>query len=384
MVDMTPADEGGPVPTEPDLLAPPEGPFVDLAWASEEERAGSAGSRILFPLRTGVELFLDPTAPEAVARAKQAAVLYDELIFETGLYEVSVAADGSSDWWHPQETLTDERLAESRRLQTPGTPFSLAIGAEGSGRMTEIINSPLAVSYASEYHSGILDELAALDPGWVKVLTLGNKPPHGLPEGKLFRRLNLRDRMDAALMPESRGGDGWFKRNWIIKAFNRDLIVSSMVGAAFAPTSLFVPMIERRGIAPMRYGADTLCAIVPNLGAVPWEAVLEFREHPGSAEARAMLREFEEKAAREEPEDALAYMLGVQRNVSEALFSALEAKRTRWLTKIAQEALKTVVGIVPAVGQFAGGALTAAEMGVQWRRERNSWTAALMVLRRRA
>jgi hypothetical protein len=48
----------------------PEGPFEDLAWVPEEVRAGGAGSRMLFPLRTGVELFSDPSMPDAIARAK--------------------------------------------------------------------------------------------------------------------------------------------------------------------------------------------------------------------------------------------------------------------------------------------------------------------------
>ena len=57
--------------------------------------AGGTGSKMLFPLRTGVELFADPGMPEAGARAKQAAVLYDEVVFETGLYEVSIAETGT-------------------------------------------------------------------------------------------------------------------------------------------------------------------------------------------------------------------------------------------------------------------------------------------------
>jgi hypothetical protein len=44
-------------------------------------------SKIFFPLRTSVELLKDPTSPTAATRAKQAAVLCDELIFEEGLYE---------------------------------------------------------------------------------------------------------------------------------------------------------------------------------------------------------------------------------------------------------------------------------------------------------
>ncbi len=47
-----------------------------IGWRNEGMR------RIFLPLRTSVELFDDPTSPQATTRAKQAAVLYDEVIFE--------------------------------------------------------------------------------------------------------------------------------------------------------------------------------------------------------------------------------------------------------------------------------------------------------------
>lgn len=183
-------------------------------------------------------------------------------------------------------------------------------------------------------------------------------------------------------MSEGRRGDGYFRRRWIIKAFNRDLIVASMIGASFNPTSLFAPMVERRRIAPERDGNEALGVIAPNVGALPWEAVIEFREHNGSVQAWAMLREFEEKATREEPEDASAFLRSIEREVREALFAAHKELRPSWPKKIAVEALKTAVGIVPFYGQIAGPALSAAEMGGEWIRDRRSWVAALMILRR--
>lgn len=353
---------------------------MDLAWASEEERKGGARSRMLFPLRTGVELFSDPAMPHAIVRAKQAAVLYDEIVFETGLYEVSVAEGGSNDRWHPQESLTDEQLVRGRQIQTAGTPYSVAIGPEGGDHMVELMNSPLLVAYASEYHSGILDELAAFNAEWVKVLTLGNKPPMGTEEGRLFRRRDRQDRRDSELMPEAKQGRGQFRRNWIIKTFNRDLIVSSLIGASFSPTSLFAPMIDRRGLRPSSDGRTALQIAVPNLGVLPWAAVVEFRNHGGSAEARAMLREFEIKAALEEPEDAEAYLKSVARDVTRAMAGAAQAQSRKWPARIAATVLGTVVGLEPHIGHIAGPALAAGELGLEWLRERRSWTAALMVL----
>lgn len=117
-----------------------------------------------------------------------------------------------------------------------------------------------------------------------------------------------------------------------------------------------------------------------NVGVLPWEAVVEFREHGGSVEARAMLREFEEKAAREEPEDAAAFLRGVSQDVTAAMATAAAAQRQRWPIRAAATGLGTVVGFEPHIGPFAGSALTAAVWGWETIRERKSWTAALMRL----
>jgi hypothetical protein len=50
---------------------------------------------IIFPLRTSVELFRDPMSVIAPTRAKEAAILYDELVFEAGLYEIGITEQGS-------------------------------------------------------------------------------------------------------------------------------------------------------------------------------------------------------------------------------------------------------------------------------------------------
>jgi hypothetical protein len=61
-------------------------------------------------------------------------------------------------------------------------------------------------------------------------------------------------------------------------------------------------MIRRRGIQPEHTGAEALAITVPNVGSLPWEAIAEFREHPGSQEARARLRQFDARGAAGERE----------------------------------------------------------------------------------
>ena len=370
---------------------PPEGLFVDLATAPDDELAGAGKSRMFFPLRGGVELFTDPAMPEAVARAKQASVLYDEVVFEPGLYEVSIAQDGSQDGWIPPEELTDEMLAHGRRVQTPGTRFSVAMGPQGGDQMFSVINSPLVVAYVSEYHTGILDALAHFSPDWVKLATLGSNPFRaGTEPGDLWRRRQRADRRDGSFMPESRRGEGHFRREWIIKAFNQDIVASSLIGASFNPTSLFVPLAERRAFAASAPtavrldGSDALGILVPNVGGLPWEAVVEFREHGGSAEARAMLREFEERAAREHSEDAREFLRSIAQDVAGALASAYEAQRRTVTEQLAEEAARTIVDLVPVYGPLASGAASLEAIASDAREQRTSWTAALMVLRRRS
>lgn len=367
---------------------PPEVPFVDLATASDEELAGAGKSRMFFPLRGGVELFSDRAMPEAAARAKQASVLYDEVVFEPGLYEVSIAEGGSNDWWIPPADLKRGQLGREIRMQEPGTNFSVAMGLEGGHEMVSMIDSPLVVEYASEYHTGILNELASFAPGWVKVATLGGNPfPMSTEPGEFWRRQQRADQRDEALMPEARRGPGRYKRNWIIKAFNQDAVASSIVGASFNPTSLFAPIARHRAgdlaTDPPRDGRTALEVLAPDLSGLPWETVLEFRDHPGSVEARAMLREFEEKAAEEEPADARAFFRGVQAQVTGALLWMIEGTRVPLPERMATEVVKQAVGIFPVVGQIAGAGLAAAELATEWHRGRHSWTAALMVLRRR-
>ena len=58
--------------------------------------------------------------------------------------------------------------------------------------------------------------------------------------------------------------------------------------AVFNVTGLFAPMIYRRGGTIDYPGGEALDIVVPHLGSLPWEAVMDFRDHQGSCEARAL------------------------------------------------------------------------------------------------
>lgn len=77
-------------------------------------------SRAYFPLRSSVELFADPTSPEPVARAKHAAILYDEIAFEIGMFEASITEQGSMTNYRPPNMITEEDRRHARRVIAEG------------------------------------------------------------------------------------------------------------------------------------------------------------------------------------------------------------------------------------------------------------------------
>lgn len=338
-------------------------------------------NKVFFPLRTSVELFEDRNSPEAVTRAKQAAVLYDELIFETGLYRVSITPEGSSGWLTPPSSFTPELLKDSRRVQEPGTGFGISVGFEGESEMLPVFEAPLSVSFAAEFHTGILDDLEEFEPEWIKTVDLPNTFPASHPVGRIARERNLRDRSDEELMPDLRGKET-FLRNHICASFNRDSVVAASLGASFNLTSLFRPMLQRHTFHNDWSGSEALRILVRNLGSLPWEAVVEFREHPGSQEARMKLREFEELAAQEEPQDAYNFLARVSQEVTDSLLSAWQSLRPSLPEELAQEAFTTGVSFIPVIGPVLGPGVSVGETLNEALSDRRSWLAALMVLRR--
>lgn len=344
-------------------------------------------SRCLFPLQTSVELFDDPTSPAATTRVKQAAVLYEELLIEGGLYEIDLTSAGSFSNWLPPEHLTPERLVESRRVIELGAPVTFTIGEEEAEgvpappeAMRTLVDAPLSKRYVAEFYSGVLDELAPFGPDWVRELVVPPKVPTATKLGHAIWRPNSADSFDKNLM---RDRDRW-RRRFTYQAFNRDAALAGSLDAAFNLTSLFEPMLARGQLEPRTAGETALRVVAPDLGRLPWEAIIEFREHGGSEEARAKLGEFDRRAAESESADALEYFARVSQEVTRALFQAVKELRPKLGEEVAKETAKTGVSLIPFAGPFLEKVATAAELGHETHKWRHSWVAALMELGDRA
>lgn len=340
-------------------------------------------SKIVLPLRTSVDLFSDERQPSAVARAKQAAVLHDQVYVELGFLEVTLTEHGGLTTWTPPDRIRPEQIERARRPPAMGAPMMIAIGPEAhpgepASKMTPTLAGPISMAYGAEWHSEVLEPLQALGVDFLWTFaTGGGDISTSEPIGEAIYRQNSRDSSDELLMP----GVNTFRRDFIYKSFNRDLAVARDIGAVVQVSTLFEPMLQRHGWNAT--GATALEIAVPNLAALEWEQVLAFRAHPGAQEAREMLRKFERMAADEEPQDAREYLLGVSQRVTDGLMTTISDRSIHLPRAVAEEAAKAGMSFIPFVGPFVGTVLTAAELAAAQRDETRSGVAALMMLRAR-
>ena len=358
-----------------------------IPLSAERRRILESVSRIYFPLRTSVELFENRESPAAPTRVKEAALLYDELIFEVGLLDVTITPNFANVWWTPPDQITGEMLEHTRRPVALGEPASIGFGAQPARgvpaeKLDVVISGALSAQYVAEFHTGILDELLPLNLDWIKTMSLGsdkNPAVRGSAPDKVISSLNFSDFRDKELLAET----GSFERSFVYESFNRDSTVAASFAAAFNISPLFNPMVARRGTAADYPGSEALKLIVANVGGLPWEAVLEFRDHPGSAEARAKLREFEEKVAAEEPADALQFLRRIAQEVTNGYEQTVKELAPKLPQTLVLELAKTVISLVPGIGPVVDKAATAAEAWAEHEDYRRSWVSALMTLDQR-
>jgi hypothetical protein len=342
--------------------------------------------RIFFPLKSGVELFEDSSSPEAITRAKEASVLYDEVIFEDGLYDVAITPQGSTNFWTPPSQMTPERLEQSRRGRKVGEPLTLAMGKQRAAglpaeEMSIFLQGKISAIYVSEYYSGIIQELAKFEPPWARKVTIGGSDSArelGQPAYNAIKELNYSDFGDQELMP----GTDSFLKSFIYKSFNRDSVLAAGMEASFSVTPLFAPMVAHRGLQPELAGSEALNVLVPDLTKVPWEAVVEYREHPGSSEARDRLREFERLAQEEEPEDAYEFLRKVSQEVNKAYRAAMVDLAPSFPEELAKEILLTAVSTISVIGTPVEKTASLISEAKEARAFNRSWIAALMTMQR--
>ncbi len=331
-------------------------------------------SRCVFPLRTSVEWFDNPDSPAIEGKVKQAAVLYDELLFEDGFVEIDITDGGAMHMWQPPEAATAERLERANERIEAGAPVVFAMGkqpAYGVPAADEDMHVMMAGSlqrrYVAELMYSAMQHFADYNDGWAQVSFTGNMTASDFDRWLPHR--STRASWDKELMPERREQQPWL-RDFVIKAFDRDAALSEQLDATFNVSPLFEPMLAaRRPHVTVPGAEETLTYMFPDVSDLPWEVVMEFREHDAAGEARARLQQAVERA------QEYGITAADTQLTRDMLFADRDLRKRHSLK---ERLTKMAVSVVPvaggALGEGAGAAADAA-------RGKRDWVAALRLLR---
>jgi hypothetical protein len=326
-------------------------------------------SKLYFPLQSSVEFFHDPLGIDAGTRAKEGAVLYEQIIFEDGLFMATVGDDINFAFRRPRRELSDEDLLEPRSPGRPGEEVILAIGAN---QMRTVVQQ----TFTAQWHSVAIDELADLEVSWAAIATPSQETLNQIARPTSEAAIEFAER--ARLTTD-------FSRSQIdfaAKSLARDGIFAAAIGAAINVTPMFAPLIESVESKGKAHGSTALAVAVPSIGHLSWEAIAEFRERPGSIEAREMLRSVEDVARDQEHRDAESYLRTINASIMDAMAGALIETDVNLSRTVGREAVGIAVSFIPIVGPVVGPAIGIAEALHQRAEQRANGIYALMTLRR--
>lgn len=389
----------------------------------------ASSSRALFSVPTGLESVGAATTRSTVARAKQASVLFDEIVVESGLKLMEMSAEGiAAVIQRGPGSLSEALLRESRQVPEHAKHGIAVVPREGGVEIYVGTNLPrideafyvereLTGRYVGEYHTGILQDLAKLQAPWVRVVDI--KRPHEgsleiddgelttLPEHGDIDDLITKIRMDSEQAvalgkelqdpPEGSGAGTESPGEQELADYSAKGLLSADLAEAIelgdrldavpALSGAFAEVASERGVPVGLPGVEALGFIVPNFSALPWEAVAEFRDHPGAIEAREKLREFDAAAEARGGSQTVEAVRATGRAVTTGLLGAVDDLAPKLPDEIGKHLASTSVGLIPVVGQYASLALSVGDMIAALRESERfdqSWVAAVFELRESA
>jgi hypothetical protein len=339
-------------------------------------------SIFFFPLRTNVEYFDTPEGYLSLKeRIKQACILYDRLIFEGGLYQASIGPTGSFDLWIPPLELTDAIL--KAKFTSRGGEHHWRIAPTGSENYHTVISGPMERWFRAEFHTA-LREFDGENMPWIDIETYELTPD--------FKQL-----ADSSADNDERDENirildaSHFFRRKILTNLNRDLILIASLGTSASIDPLHASVLEQKMAKKPEQlkSAPGFLAIevaVPNFSNLPWDTILELREHPSLSEFRRKLVEAETTARTLFPdakEDEIRYE--ICQIITGELVREISNVWSVGKDMIRDMSINAAIELLLVIGRvsipFVGEAIAAVRDGYELMQARNSWITAFLRLR---
>ena len=342
-------------------------------------------SAIIFPLRSNAHALLAGAPVGAVrGRLKLAALFYDRLLVEEGVWSVSAGPGGTFAMWTPRVIGEEPSWQTSRdRHAQRGAEFALAIGPSGAPDPPQLVlKSPTTIGWRATFEPMKRELPHAYD--WLEFGHASDSSDARRLASR-FRMEDERDESVRALYPEV------FVRDRVIDDANLDLLMGGDLTAAVSMDGLHARILGariERGAAHPAFGPSALHLLVPKVAQLDWEVISELRGHRGIREYRTVLAEVE-ALAWEGVTSAEQLGLLVHREYAARLREAQAQVLGSWTGTLVSTAVGLVIGEaasvalgVPVVGGLVGGAAGVA-VDASLRRP-PPWLAADAAVRRRA
>ena len=340
---------------------------------------------ILFPLRTNVALFKTPEGYlDLEERLKVAALLYDRLLLEGGLYIFQAAKTGSYDYHYPRTAISDEMAAKQREeyerisRDNPKAEFIVTLQISGSERIIPVVRGPTEAIYFAELQS-LAANFNGREQPWVE--WLDGDIDNASAAAEWIRSQDYNDRNTMNLGDEF-GND--FVKSKLIHALNRDLALAAIFEATLSTDPLHLALMAKKtetaGFAPTIQNL-VVQAGFPGVKEVPWNEIVGLRADPGMVEFRHVVDEIEnEIALLPEVKDSDDLRDEITRRWLQRFAEVIAATRPS-LKQVTSDSVKSLVlDFVPLPGL---GTLTTIIGGTRdVRKARQSWLSVFMHLAR--
>lgn len=248
------------------------------------------GRTCLFPLRTNCGFYRARGELDLRARVKEAAILYETVLLQGGLYTATIGRTGSFEAVEPNPG----RPSTLRELKDKGGNFSLSVRpSDSDGPFRTIMHQTVERRFHAEFGSlahEIKDALGTRNlPAWIELVSI--EANH---EGKgAIRDAAREDARNAKLW--RRKGSPYLKTR-VLENLNHDLGAGATFAVDVSMDRYFLPLVRRKATAMAAPGSVALTILLPNVACLPWNQIAEARGHAGVDAFRRQLAEIEQQA----------------------------------------------------------------------------------------
>lgn len=330
---------------------------------------------IFLGLRTNVSYFASRIGfAKLENRVKTLALLYDQVLFEEGVYECHVGPEGALDYH--TALVADYQLKPVRTRR--GARTSIGMAPEGSDNFSTVMATEVERSFRSQFY-GLMRQLGSPAPAWALMGALK-------PESKDRAEAAAKEwtQRESGLAKEAFPGKAEaerFLRGKVHSNLNLDLAKAAALDCDVAPHGLYEPLMRVKakaaagsGTVPAATGMNTLRVLLPQIETATWEDIDDLRKDRCLVALRTKMKEIDKAASGQDD---------VGKQLVEDLLAQVDKDRPRWYTTGLWSLVQFVGGSLPfPIGTMVGLADLAKSGGSVWR-GRRTWTAALVRARQK-